>query len=160
MQIAILPVDYHNPTQAEELVELLDMYARDPMGGGVPLDPQVRAMVVEKLAASGIAFSLIAYVDGQAAGLVNCVEGFSTFAAKPLINIHDVAVAPGFRGLGLSQQLLSAVETIARERGCCKVTLEVLQGNQVAQAAYRKAGYAGYALDPDKGDALFWQKTL
>lgn len=51
-------------------------------------------------------------------------------------------------------------ETIAQQRGYCKMTLEVLQANQSAQALYRKVGFAGYTLDPSQGQALFWQKLL
>lgn len=81
-------------------------------------------------------------------GLVNCFEGFSTFAAEPLVNVHDVSVVDTFRGLGLSHKMLEKVEDIARERGCCKITLEVLEGNPVAQGAYRKFGFSDGQLDP------------
>ncbi len=37
--------------------------------------------------------------------------------------------------------MLQKVREIARQRGCCKITLEVLEGNDVAQAAYRKFGF-------------------
>jgi ribosomal protein S18 acetylase RimI-like enzyme len=55
---------------------------------------------------------------------------------------------------------LQAAEEEALRRCCCKLTLEVLSNNQVAQTAYRKAGFAGYQLDPKAGQALFWQKKL
>lgn len=48
-----------------------------------------------------------------------------------------MAVVPKFRGLGLSQRMLHKVEDIARQRGCCKITLEVLEGNAVARACSR-----------------------
>jgi ribosomal protein S18 acetylase RimI-like enzyme len=48
----------------------------------------------------------------------------------------------------------------ARLRGCCKVTLEVLSGNHRALSVYQQAGFAGYALDPATGHALFLQKPL
>jgi len=44
--------------------------------------------------------------------------------------------------------------------GCCKLTLEVLEGNTVARAAYQACGYSGYELNPEIGKALFWQKKL
>ncbi len=77
-----------------------------------------------------------------------------------LINIHDVIVLDEFRGLNISQLMLEKVEQVALERGCCKLTLEVLEGNKVAQNAYVKFGFAGYALDPEMGQAMFWQKML
>jgi ribosomal protein S18 acetylase RimI-like enzyme len=52
--------------------------------------------------------------------------------------------------------MLALVEAIAVERGCCKLTLEVLEGNHPARALYRTLGFAGYALDPatGQGDVL------
>lgn len=160
MKIDVKVVDYQHPQQGQDLVALLNAYALDPMGGGEPLAADVAANLVARLAELDHALSLICYVDGEPAGLTNAFYGFSTFKAKPLINIHDIAVNPAFRGLGISQLMLDKLEQIAREKGCCKVTLEVLEGNTVAQNAYRKAGFAGYELDPKMGQALFWQKSL
>ena len=160
MNISIQTADYQNPAHATAIVELLNAYATDPMGGGEGLTEFVRENLVNEIAARSFALTLIAYVDQKPAGLLNAFEGFSTFAAKPLINVHDLIVLEQYRGLQISQRLLQALEIIAIERGCCKITLEVLQGNAVAQRAYRKAGFAGYELDPQMGQALFWQKKL
>ncbi|RMM86761.1 Acetyltransferase, GNAT family [Pseudomonas savastanoi pv. glycinea] len=62
--------------------------------------------------------------------------------------------------MGISQKMLLKVEEIARQRGCCKLTLEVLEGNEVAQGAYRKLGFDNYQLSPEMGRAMFWQKAL
>ena len=86
--------------------------------------------------------------------------GFSTFKCQPLINIHDLAVIKTFRGQGISQALLSKLEQLALKKGCCKITLEVLEGNIVAQNAYQKFGFAGYQLDPNMGKAMLWQKFI
>ena len=91
---------------------------------------------------------------------VNCFEGFSTFQARPLLNIHDVVVHKDYRGQGVSGLMLQKVAELARQRNCCKLTLEVLQNNPAAQAAYRKAGFQAYQLDPQMGQALFWEKKL
>ena len=53
------------------------------------------------------AASFLAWLDGQAVGLVNCIEGYSTFKAQALMNIHDIAVLPGHRGAGVGQALLA-----------------------------------------------------
>lgn len=158
--IQIVQADYKNPQHAQDLVYLLNTYATDPMGGGTALADQVQNTLVAELAKRDFALSLLAHVNGAPAGLLNAFEGFSTFAAKPLINIHDVIVVKEYRGLQLSQRLLAALEVIARERGCCKITLEVLTGNEAAQRAYQKFGFSGYALDPKVGHAVFWQKKL
>lgn len=160
MKIEIVRADYSDERHGRDIPFLLNRYAMDPMGGGVPLSENAHVNLVDALARLPHAFSLIAYVEGQPAGLANCFEGFSTFACKPLINIHDLCVSPEFRGLGLSQKLLATVEEIALAKGCCKITLEVLGNNEVAKSAYRKFGFAGYQLNPDAGQAQFWQKSL
>ncbi|MBV0932805.1 GNAT family N-acetyltransferase [Marinobacterium weihaiense] len=160
MNIEIVRADYANLRHADDIPMLLNEYAQDPMGGGKGLDPRVQTGLVDALARVPNAFSVLAYVDEQPAGLVNCFQAFSTFACKPIINIHDVVVLKPYRGVGLSHRMLERVETIARERGCCKVTLEVLSGNEAAKASYQRFGFAGYELDPETGVALFWEKKL
>ena len=56
--------------------------------------------------------------------------------------------------------MLTQVEDIARQRGCCKLTLEVLEGNKAAQRSYRGFGFEGYQLVPEMGRAMFWEKPL
>ena len=125
---------------------------------GWPVD--ALAQLPAELAKRPYAFSVLAFVGGEPAGLVNCFEGFSTFACRPLVNVHDVVVVKKFRGLGLSQKMLQKVEEIARQRGCCKITLEVLEGNEVAQASYGKFGFSAGIFNPALGRMLFWTKAL
>jgi ribosomal protein S18 acetylase RimI-like enzyme len=160
MNVEIIQADYSDPQQQRDIPRVLNAYAKDPMGGGTPLSDFSKENLVNTLAELPHAFSILAYVDGEAAGLVNCFETLSSFACKPLFNIHDVVVLEGFRGHGLSQRMLEKVEAIARERGSCKITLEVLSNNTVAKNAYHKFGFAGLELDPAAGQALFWEKEL
>ena len=160
MTIRTIIADYQNAEHAAAIVMLLDSYATDPMGGGQPLSDYVRENLVAELARIPGAFSVLSFVDDVPAGLVNCLMSFSSFTCKPVVNIHDIVTASDFRGQGLSQALMQVVEQEARARGCGKMTLEVLEGNKVAQGAYRKFGFAGYQLDPQMGHALFWQKPL
>jgi len=158
--IAVRQVDYTDPRDEAEMVELLDHYARDPMGGGEPLSAGTRVTLAAKLAEQPHAFSLIASVDGEPVGLANCFDGFSTFAAKPLVNVHDIVVKSEHRGRGVGKALFAAIEAKALAKGACKVTLEVLSGNEPAKSLYASLGYGDYELDPDKGHALFWQKEI
>lgn len=160
MNIDVFTLNYQDRVQAQDMLFLLENYALDPMGGATALSQAVRDNLASELAKLPQAFSVICYVEGKPAGLVNCFEAFSTFKCKPLINIHDLVVSSEYRGLGLSQKMLQQVENIAEEKGCCKITLEVLEGNQVAKNAYLKFGFAGYELDPKMGKAVFWEKTL
>ena len=152
--------DYGNEGDAALIVALLDAYARDPMGGGKGLDEAVRERLVPALATVPGAFSLLAFDEGEALGLANCFTGFSTFAARPLVNIHDLVVSPVHRGKGIGRALMRAAETEASARGACKITLEVLSGNAPAKALYASLGYGNYALDPEAGTGQFWEKKL
>lgn len=160
-EILVLQASYTNPVHAEAIGQVLNHYAEDPMGIGHSLPAEVLEHLPGELAKRPHAFSVLAFVGGEPAGLVNCFEGFSTFACRPLVNVHDVVVVvKKFRGLGLSQKMLQKVEEIARQRGCCKITLEVLEGNAVAQSSYAKFGFSAGMFDPEHGRMLFWTKPL
>ncbi|WP_459615220.1 N-acetyltransferase family protein [Bordetella sp. 2513F-2] len=158
--VEIIDADFTHPEHGAAVVALLDEYARDPMGGGAPLSARARDGLLPELARRPWAHALLARVDGRPAGLAIYFEGFSTFACKPLLNLHDFMVAGAFRRRGVAQALLAALEARARQLGCCKLTLEVLEGNASAQALYRKAGFEGYQLAEATGRAMFWQKKL
>lgn len=158
--LSIVRVDYRDRAHALALIDLLDHYACDPAGGGQGLSDAVKTALPGELASRPTAFSVLAFDGGDAVGLVNCFEGFSTFAARPLVNVHDVVVRGSHRGRRVAERLLAEVETIARERGACKLTLEVLSGNAPALRLYERVGFAAYALDPAVGTARFLQKWL
>lgn len=161
--VRVVRADYARPTHASAVVALLDAYARDPMGGGEPLSDFAKANLVSSLAARPQAYSVLAFRgmdDVTPVGLVNCIEGFSTFACRPLVNVHDVAVLAGYRGQRIAERMLALAEQIARERGACKLTLEVLSGNVGAMRLYQRVGFANYELDPAMGQAGFMQKWL
>jgi GNAT superfamily N-acetyltransferase len=158
--IRVLRADYANPAHASALVSLLDAYASDPAGGGEPLSDYAKTHLVPSLAARPQAYSVMAFDGETPVGLVNCIEGFSTFACKPLVNVHDVAVLASHRGQGVAAQMLALAETLAIERGAVKLTLEVLSGNISACKLYERLGFAGYQLDPSMGTASFMQKWL
>lgn len=163
--VRVRRVNYRAEPDRSALVALLDMYARDPMGGGEPLSADTRARLCDDLAVHPKAMSWIAWLgadggDDRPVGLINCIEGYSTFKAKPLLNVHDIAVHPEHRARGVGQALLAAAEAEARARGCCKLTLEVLSGNARAMRSYLRFGFENYQLDPSAGNALLMQKWL
>ena len=145
----ILLADLSNPAHQAAIVELLDMYCRDEFGDGRPLSDYARENLIAGLVRHGGARVFLAYDDQRSpptetqrpVGLALCFVGFSSFKARPLINIHDIAVRPEVRGRGIGRQLLDAVRDHARASGCCKVTLEVRADNHRAQQAYRRAGF-------------------
>ena len=158
--VTVVRADYAHPDHASAVVRLLDAYASEPEGGEHPLSDEVKANLVAALAARPQAYSVLAYDGPQAVGLVNCIEGFSTFACKPLVNVHDVMVLATHRGRGIAAQMLALAESLALERGAVKLTLEVLSGNAPAFKAYQRLGFESYQLDPSMGTAQFMQKWL
>ena len=158
--VEVVRVRYDDPTHAAALVELMDIYSRDPAGGGEPLSDYARNRLVDALAARPFIFSVLAFDGDTPVGLINAIEGFSTFACRPLVNVHDVVVAPSHRGRGIAARMFEQVEALARERGACKLTLEVLQGNASARKLYQRLGFADYQLDPAMGHAQFLHKWL
>jgi ribosomal protein S18 acetylase RimI-like enzyme len=164
MSFTVCRVNYQDPADRAGLCAMLNAYAQDPMGGGEALAEKNLARLCDDLAARPFAFSFLAWQSNssgqEAVGLANCFEGYSTFKAQPLINIHDIAVHPSARGRGVGQALLQAVEAEAKARDACKITLEVLSGNSVAIKSYERFGFAAYQLDPAIGQAMFLQKFL
>jgi ribosomal protein S18 acetylase RimI-like enzyme len=158
--LQVCRADYANPAHAEALVGLLDAYARDPMGGAHALSEFAKTHLVAALAARPQAFSVLAFDGEMPVGLVNCIEGFSTFACQSLVNVHDVVVLASHRGQRVAEKMLALAELVARERGACKLTLEVLPGNAAAHRLYQRIGFAAYELDPAMGQAQFMQKWL
>jgi ribosomal protein S18 acetylase RimI-like enzyme len=155
MNISIDEADLHNRVQGAALVEIIDTYARGPGGQGAPISDRARSNLVAGLRAHPSATVLLAFVDGRPVGTAVCVWSFSTFAGKPAINVHDLAVLPEFRGCGVGSALLAGVERRAQERGCCKITLEVHDTNAGAKRLYEPTGFG-----PWDSPTLFVTKPL
>jgi ribosomal protein S18 acetylase RimI-like enzyme len=148
---------------AERVVALVDAYARDPMGGGAPLPADARARLgadLRERAARGFAVVLLAERRGEPVGVAIGFVGYSTFRARPLLNLHDLAVLPAARGAGVGRALLDAVAVRARALGCCKVTLEVREDNATARRLYERAGFVDSAPDGARTRTLFLERAV
>ena len=159
-EIAIVEADLSRDDHQRAVLALTDGYARDPMGNGAPLSPEVLARLISGLRALPTTLVFLAYAGGEPAGIATCFLGFSTFQARTLVNIHDLAVLPAHRGLGIARRLLEAVERKARALGCCRVTLEVQENNTTARRLYTDAGFAQQVYLEASGGALFYAKPL
>ncbi len=160
MSLNIIQADLSNDNHANVLIELLNSYAMDPAGGGEPLNKYTQDNLIDQLSKTPNHLSFIAFSDDQPAGLAICFEGFSTFACKPLINIHDFIVTSNFRCKGIGKALIEAIQQEAQQRGCCKITLEVLENNHHAISLYKKCGFVGYELSEDMGKAMFMEMKI
>lgn len=158
--IIIMEADLDRQEHRQAVVALLDAYAMDPMGNGKALSYGVRRDLIPGLQRHPTTVIFLAFQNKNAVGIATCFGGFSTFAARPLINIHDFYVIPELRGQKIGQMMLSAVEQKARDTGCCKVTLEVQQNNHRAQHIYEAAGFSRAVYVEAAGGALFLSKPL
>jgi len=153
-------MDFGDATHAAGLLSVLDSYASDDMGGGAPLPSDVRRRLIPALSEQTNALVLLAFEGGAVAGVATCFFGFSTFAARPLLNVHDLAVLPGSRGRGIGRALLVAAEERARARGCAKLTLEVREDNARARGLYHERGFRDFELSGASYRTLFLAKPL
>jgi ribosomal protein S18 acetylase RimI-like enzyme len=151
--------DFTDPEDAAAIVRLVDAYARDPRGGGAPLPQPVRERLVPGLATHPTACAWLAFDGAEPVGVCIGFIGFSTFQARPLLNIHDLAVLPAQRGRGIGQALLAAAEAMARDAGCCKLTLEVQEDNLPALRLYEHCGFRDVRYG-NSGNTRFLGKPL
>ncbi len=159
-ELQVRDLDLGDPVQSAAFLSLLDHYARDPMGGGEALAETVRQTLPTALSKVVGFHGAMAWRGDQAIGLINCFSGFSTFKARPLLNVHDLVVHADWRRQRIGEELLEWAVRRARKLGCCKLTLEVLANNHVAKRCYQRAGFAPYVLDPAAGAAELMQRFL
>jgi GNAT superfamily N-acetyltransferase len=158
--ILVIEADLGDAAHQRSVLDLLNAYSMDPMGDGKPLAAETRERLIPGLQEHPTTIVFLAYDENTAVGIAICFRGFSTFAAKPLINIHDLAVLPEHRGRGIGRELLTAVEAKARELGCCKLTLETQENNHRARQIYAKFGFAQATYQTAAGGSLFFSKPL
>lgn len=147
--------DFNNPTHCESLCNLLNMYMADPMGNYPQHDEKENKKFVEDMKKHPTSITLFIVSDNKAVGIINAFMNYSTFRLRPFINVHDVFVMPAYRGRGLSRRLISKIKEIARDNGCCKVTLEVRHDNIPAQRCYTSEGFKD-----DVPPMFYWESIL
>lgn len=153
-KLEIVKADLSVESHSRAVLELTDAYARDPMGMNRPLADDVKNTLINKLQEFPCNIHLIAFFDEKAAGIANCVFSFSTFYAAKVLNVHDLAVNPSYRGAGIGKALLGAVEKEALAEQCCKITLEVREDNR-ARNLYERVGFTC-----EKPRMFFMEKLL
>jgi ribosomal protein S18 acetylase RimI-like enzyme len=147
--------DFSNPSHQEAVAFLLNHYMEDPMGDHTPLTASEHQKLAESIERLPHAFILLQKLDEHFVGMVTCFELFSTFEVKPYLYIHDVIVYNDYRGQKLGRKLMERIIGISRERGCCKITLEVREDNKPALNLYQSLGFED--CDPKM---YFWTKKL
>jgi len=161
-EIEIVEADLSDPRHQKAVLCMMDAYSADPMGDAKPLSDFARMNLISGLRTHPTTLIFLAFRGDQPCGIAACFRGFSTFAAKSLINISDFFVDPVLRGQGIGRLLLEAILEEAKRTDCCKLTLEVQQNNSVARSIYGKFGFkqAVYAADAEGGGSLFMVKSI
>ncbi len=142
------------------VLELMNAYAQDPMGNGKPLNPDVLNQLIPGLINHPTTIIFLAFHENKPIGITTCFKGFSTFMARPLINISDFYLLPDFRGHKIGQQLLATVTKKAVELNCCKITLEVQENNHNAMQIYKTAGFSRDIHTKEAGGAVLFSKSF
>ena len=155
MDIEVIQADLTDAEQVSSVIDIIDSYAREPLNGGKPLTTEVRDQLVIELKSVPAMVVFLALLDGEPTGVAVCFRGYSTFTAKPLLNIHDLAVLPEKRNRGLGRALLRGIDDYAKASGCCKITLEVREENTGARRLYRDVGFGTETMP-----TIFLEKRL
>lgn len=85
--------------------------------------------------------ALLAEDDDRAVGMAVFLTTYSSWAGRPALLIHDLFVREAARGAGAGRKLVDHVTEIARQRGCCRVDVQVLEWNQRARDFYASLGF-------------------
>lgn len=157
--ITITPLDYNEPSHNTALVQLMEQY-KNEISGTTTFDDNIKGSLVPELSRRPNITVVLALAHTTPVGFAIAIEGFSTFACRPLLNVHDLFVTPQYRQSGIAKQLLETLESDAQKRGCTKLTLEVLEKNIPALTLYETLGYQPYTQNSALGRALFYHKTL
>jgi ribosomal protein S18 acetylase RimI-like enzyme len=154
-EIEIIPCDFSNNIHCNALVNLMNEYITDKMGGGMPHTPEQQKMLINGLKNHPSKLIYFAISGDQFIGLVNCFINFATFTVKPFINIHDIIVTNTWRNRGVGRKLLEKILDKAAESDCSKVTLEVREDNLNARHLYSNMGF--FDAEPRQ---FYWTKYM
>jgi GNAT superfamily N-acetyltransferase len=155
LETQITICNYSSQEHLQAITTLIDAYMKDEMGGGKPLSKLEQLRLVDGLNEHPKSIVLLAQTGSVFTGLLTAFENFSTFTAKPMVNIHDIIVLKEYRGKGVGRQLMNAVIVEAENRRCSRITLEVRKDNAIAQSLYKSMGF-----DETDPRMLYWRRNL
>lgn len=94
---------------------------------------------------------LVAYVDGEPAGMVSGVETTHPDKGTEMF-LYELGVAEPYRDRGIGTALVQALGDLARECGCYGMWVLTDRDNAAAMKAYTRAG----GRDPEDTTMLTW----
>ena len=127
------------PADAAVIVQLireLAQYEREPLTSVKATEADIRR---DGFGPQRRFESLVAEVDGRAAGFALFFHNYSTWEGRAGIYVEDIFVSEWARGRNIGRRLLAEIAVIAEARGCPRVDLSVLDWNP-ARAFYKRIG--------------------
>jgi len=94
------------------------------------------SLVIDKKVAARDGLFFVAIIENQVIGTI--MAGYDGHRGW----IYSVAVHPEHRKQGIGSQLVAHAERALTERGCMKINLQILAGNESVTAFYASLGYA------------------
>jgi GNAT superfamily N-acetyltransferase len=88
--------------------------------------------------------ALLAFRDGEPAGVALFHTRFSTWLGRPGLYLEDLYVVEGARGQGIGRRLMARLAAIALERGWGRIDFHVLDWNP-ARRFYERLGLGHHA---------------
>ncbi len=126
--LSILP--FHNPTHRKEIVELW----RNVFGYETAhSEPN---LAIDRKLETGDGLFFVAISDSIVVGSI--MAGYDGHRGW----LYSLAVLPGYRHRGIGSKLVRVAEQALTGKGCMKINLQIMEGNEAVQAFYASLGYA------------------
>ena len=149
------------PEHAEEITLLNDAVQKihaehHPELFKYPTDAsEVEGFFRNQIAADGNSI-FIARADSRTVGYVWCTikrKRENPFKyGRETIYIHQISVYPEYRRKGVGRKLMEAVESLAKQKGICRLALDSWEFNGEAHAFFERLGFFCYNVN-------MWQQT-
>jgi ribosomal protein S18 acetylase RimI-like enzyme len=78
----------------------------------------------------------------------------------PTLSLVSIAVDPQARGRSVGEQLIKAIERVAKERGCAALRLSVYPQNAGARRFYEKNDWVPFQESVPEGHAMYYSKIF
>jgi GNAT superfamily N-acetyltransferase len=147
--------DFNQLSHQKAFTHLMNCYRTDPMGGVAEMTGDEAKKIIKDLQCHPTYSGFFVKSGDEFVGLANCFTNYSTFKAKPLLNIHDFIVSPQWRGKKAAEFLLNEMSKCLKDKGYCRINLEVRDDNPRAMALYKRVGFSD--CNPPM---FFWEKYL
>jgi GNAT superfamily N-acetyltransferase len=125
---------------AYALLEALYQHEQLPVAFALP--PQQLEQAWFGLPVLGYAWLATLPTEPTPVGLLHYSVRLATFTGQAVLHIEDLMVTPAYQGQGIGRALLGQAYTVAKGLGAIRITLELNETNTLAEAFYRKQGFA------------------